>query len=305
MLKRYLLATRPWSFPVSVLPVLVTTAGLFSMGYSVSWLMALWAMFGILLFHAAGNTMSDYYDFVRGVDAQDTYGAKTLVAGEMTAAEMKRFAYILFAVAMLNGLAIAWVSGWQLLWIGIAGGLVAFCYSGMKFRALGDLAIFINFGILPALGTAMVVLPHSTGEMADASLYTDALWLVLCFVPITNAVLHANNTRDIQTDLRAGIRTLPMTIGVRASQVVYYVEVLLPMVWVAVCVALSKLPWGALLILLSAPMAWGNCRTMARLTTDKDAINHLDEMTAKLQLVSSILLFAGIMGSVAIRQYFG
>ena len=298
-MKTYFLATRPWSFSVSALPVLVTTAGLFSMGYPVSWGMALWATLGIVLFHAAGNTLSDYYDFTRGVDAADTYGAKTLLAGEMTAPQMKRFAYTLFVIASLNGLAIAWASSWQLLWIGITGGIVAFFYSVLKFRAMGDVAIFINFGILPALGTAIAVLPCSLFDTA----YTDALWLVLTFIPVTNAVLHANNTRDIPTDSRAHIRTLPMIIGLKASRIIYCVEVLLPCFWAVVCILAGKLPWGALLILLSLPIAFGNCRTMMRFPADRDAINHLDEQTAKQQLISSLLLFAGIMGTVGFKYF--
>lgn len=299
--RTYFIATRPWSFPVSVMPVLVTTAGLFWTGYEVSWCMALWAVAGIVLFHAAANALSDYYDYRRGVDAADTYGSRTLVDGAMTDVQVRRYAYILFALAVLNGLAIAWASSWSLLWIGAAGGLTAFFYWVMKFRALGDVDIFLNFGLLPALGTAMVVAPDAAG----GAVYTDALWLVLAYVPITNAVLHANNTRDIATDTRARIRTVPMIIGVRASQIIYYVEVLLPAVWVLVCILCGKLPWGALLILLSLPMAWGNCRMMAGLTTDKDAINHLDELTAKQQLVSSLLLFAGIMGSAGFAYFFG
>ena len=299
--RTYFIATRPWSFPVSVMPVLVTTAGLFWMGYPVSWCMSLWATVGIILFHAAANALSDYYDYRRGVDAADTYGSRTLVDGAMTDVQIKRYAYILFTLAVLNGLAIAWASSWNLLWIGAVGGLTAFFYWVLKFRALGDVDIFLNFGLLPALGTAMVVVPDASG----CAVYTDALWLILAYVPITNAVLHANNTRDIATDTRANIRTVPMMIGVPASQALYYIEVMLPVVWVVVCILCGKLPWGALLILLSLPMAWGNCRMMARLSTDKDAINHLDELTAKQQLVSSLLLFAGIMGTVGFTHFFG
>lgn len=299
--KTYFLATRPWSFPVSVMPVLVTTAGLFSMGYPVSWGMSLWAIVGIVLFHAAANALSDFYDYRRGVDAADTYGSRTLVDGAMTDRQMLRYAYVLFALAVLNGLAIAWVSSWNLLWIGAIGGLTAFFYSVLKFRALGDVDIFLNFGLLPALGTAMVVVPDSS----CCAVYTDALWLVLAYVPITNAVLHANNTRDIATDTRARIHTVPMLIGVRASQIIYYIEVLLPVLWVVVCIIFGKLPWGALLIALSLPVAWRNCRTMARLSTDKDAINHLDEQTAQQQLISSFLLIVGIMGSVGFVRFFG
>lgn len=286
MLKRYLIATRPWSFPVSVVPVLVTTAGLSFLGYPVSWGLMVAAMVCSILFHAAGNTISDYSDYQRGVDAADTFGSRTLVDRVLTIQQEKVLSIILLSVACLAGLILMFFTGWQLLIFGVLGALLAAFYFLFKFHALGDLDIFLCFGLLPALGTSFVV----TGAVQ-----WDALWFVLAFVPITNAVLHANNTRDITTDQRAHIRTLPMWIGVPASQLLYYVMVLFPLVWVVVCVLLAKLPWTSLLILLSAPVAWKNCSTMHRLTADPAAINTLDESTAQQQLLSSLLLFVGTL----------
>lgn len=280
------MATRPWSFPVSVVPVLVTTAGLSYLGYNVNWWLMLWALAGAMLFHAAGNTLSDYFDYRHGVDASDTFGSRTLVDGVITPERMLHLSIVLLAVACLCGLGLMLVTGWQLLLFGGAGALLAACYFFLKSHALGDVDIFLTFGFLPALGTSFVV----TGAVQ-----WEALWFVLAFIPVTNAVLHANNTRDIQTDLRANIRTVPMSIGKRASQWLYCIMVVFPLLWTVVCVLLGKMPWTALLIALSLPLALMNCRTMMRMDTVQGGINALDETTAKQQLIGSLLLFIGLL----------
>ena len=281
-MKRYFLATRPWSFPVSVVSILVTTVGLFYLGFPINWWLMAWAILGIILFHAAGNTLSDYFDFRRSVDTPAISGSRTLVDGIMTPQEMLRYALILLAVACVCGVGLMLATGWQLLIFGVLGALLASFYYVLKFHALGDLDIFLCFGLLPALGTSFVV----TGDVR-----WEALWFVLAFSPITNGVLHANNTRDILTDKAAHIHTLPMLIGLPISRLLYYSNVLLPILWVITCVILDKMPWAALAILLSLPLAIRNCKMMARFTGDNDAINHLDECTAQQQLISSGLLF--------------
>ena len=292
--KTYFLATRPWSFPVSVMPVLVTTAGLFSMGYPVNWCMSLWAIVGIVLFHAAANALSDYYDYRRGVDAADTYGSRTLVDGAMTDRQMLRYAYVLFALAVLNGLAIAWASSWNLLWIGAIGGLTAFFYSVLKFRALGDVDIFLNFGLLPALGTAMVVVP----DASCCAVYTDALWLVLAYVPITNAVLHANNTLDTPTDKAAGIKTFAMVIGEKPSVVLYCCYMVLPFLCVIAAVIAGMLPPLALICLLAGFKAFRNFKQAAGYrTAGREAMKGLDFHSSQLQLQFSLLLALGLFVS--------
>jgi len=281
MIKKYFLATRPWSFPVSTMSVLVTAAGLFSLGYAVNWWLTIWATIGIMIFHAAENVLSDFYDFRKGVDREDTFGSVTLTSGSLTAEQVWRFGWTLTALAVANGLIMAWVSGPQLLIYGGIGAVLAVCYPWLKYHALGDVDIFLEYGVLPALGTSFFV----TG-----ALQVEALWFVLAFVTITNGVLHANNTRDVVPDRRANITTVPMLIGKKASVLLYDVMVLLPAVWVALCCAIQRLPWLCLLQLATIALALPNCRQMHRFLTDDQAINDLDERTAKLQLINCVLL---------------
>ena len=291
-LKEYLLATRPWSFVVSAMPVMITTAYLFSEGYSVNWWMALWALVGIILFHAAGNTLSDYYDYMRGVDAEDTQGATMLRDGVFTPAEMRQYAHVLLFVACVSGGAMVFFAGYELLIIGLLGAALAAGYSWLKFHALGDVDVLLNFGILPALGTSLMV----TGDVVWSS-----LWVVPMFVPITMAVLHSNNTRDVACDRRAEITTLPMLIGKKASMWLYYIEVLLPVVWIILCVAIERVDYMAAFGILSLKVALRNLRQMHAFKDDEHAIDNLDQMTAQQQLICGLLLTVSLLVAGVIR----
>ena len=80
-LKDWMIAVRPWSFPASSMPVVVTLAYLYWMQQDINWVNGIWALLNIVVFHAAGNTWSDYFDYKHKVDARDTFGAKTLTTG--------------------------------------------------------------------------------------------------------------------------------------------------------------------------------------------------------------------------------
>ncbi len=280
-LKDWVLAVRPWSFPASLMPVIVTLAYLFWTRQGVSWVNGVWALLNIVLFHAAANVWSDYFDYKYKVDAADTFGAKTLSGGLFTPEEIMRLAVALLAVAVAAGLGILLRTGLTVLYIGLAGVLATLLYPQLKYRALGDVVIFVAYAVLPTLGTSFV----ATGQID---------WRVLWFaVPvglITVAILHANNTRDIRTDSRAAILTLAMKLGGRGSAFLYCVEVLLPFCWIMVCVACGIFPlWTSLMALALLPTV-GNVRMALRyLTGGEAAIAQLDEMTAKLQIQFSML----------------
>lgn len=292
-LKSYIIATRPWSFPVSTMSVIVSSACLYAMGFHFSIWMALWATIGIFLFHAAGNVLSDYVDFCKGVDRADTYCPPTLTSGQFCKREVLTLGLVLLAIACLNGLGIFLCTGWQVLVFGGLGAVLAAGYSWLKYHALGDLDITFEYGIIPALGTSFVL----TGAVQ-----WQILWVVPAFVTITNAVLHCNNTRDTASDTVAHIHTLPMLIGKKASIILYDVMMILPYVWIIVCAVIGKLPWVSLLTLVILPKALANCRQMHGFATASDAINNLDERTAQVQLLHTVCLTITLILSVVIHQ---
>ena len=280
--KAWLLATRPWSFPASAMPVLATLAYLFWRGHEINWLTGVWALLNIIVFHAAGNTWSDYYDYKRGVDREDAIGGMSIVSGEFQACEIKRLAWILLVIAVYAGVGLMLVAGLPVLYFGLAGCALIVLYPWLKYHALGDLDIFLTYSVLPILGTSYV---------ATGALNYETLWLMLPIGLITVGILHVNNTRDIEQDCRAGIKTFAMLVGKRVSVVLYIAELMLPFVCVLVAAIYGAMPWWSLVVLVALKPAIDNCRAMLKLPAEgMKALIGVDEKTAQLQLMFSLLL---------------
>lgn len=285
----WVIAVRPWSFPASAMPIIVTLAFLFYKGSEINWLYGEWTLIGMLLFHMTGNVWSDYFDFKKKVDADDTFGAKTLTTGMFKPEEIKRLAIGLLIVSVACGLGLFAVTGLPLLWIGLAGVLCTLLYPVLKFNALGDLDILLAFAFLPTLGTSYAV----TGAI-DWSV----LWIALPVGLITDGILHSNNTRDVITDKRAGITTMAMGLGNRFSAWLYGFEVIFPFIWVGVCSIIGIMPLTTLAIFFTLPVAIACAQTMMHsLTGGAGVISDLDVRTANLQLMfSALLTIAFIVG---------
>ncbi len=278
----WMIAVRPWSFPASAMPVIAATAYLFWQGAEINWLLALWALINIVIFHAAGNTWSDYFDFRKKVDADDTFGAKTLTTGMFTEKEILRLSLGLTTIAAAGGIGLLLLTGLPLLWIGLGGLFCTLLYPLLKYNALGDLVILLAYAFLPTIGTSFV----ATGAI-DWSILLIALPIGL----ITDGILHSNNTRDAQTDKRAGIKTMAMGLGSKASALLYGFEVLFPFVWVGVLSIIGFLPLTTIIIFLTLAVAIGCAQTMMKsLNGDMRIIADLDARTANLQLLFSTLM---------------
>ena len=281
-LKEWLTAVRPWSFPASTMPVVATLGYVYAVYDDVNWINGLWALVNIVVFHAAGNTWSDYFDYKHRVDAEDTYGVHTLTAGMFTPKEIFRLSLGLLAVALLGGMGLLLRAGMPLLYIGLGGLLCSVFYPALKYRAGGDAVILMAYSLLPTVGTVYA-----------ATLQWDwrILYLALPIGLITVAILHCNNTRDIETDRRAGIRTLAMGIGGRASVYLYCFEVIFPFLWLSGCIAGNILPVWCLLAWGAFVPAIANARKAAGyFKHGPAAIANLDEATARLQLLFSLLI---------------
>ena len=280
--KEWLLATRPWSFPASSMPVAVTLAFLYWRGFEVNWPVGLWTLLSVILFHAAGNTWSDYSDFKRGVDREDTIGGMSITSGEFLPSEIKCLSMLLLAVAAVSGLSLMLATGLPTLYLGLAGLALTMMYPFLKYHALGDVDIFLTYSLLPVLGTSYV---------ATGAFVMDVLWLVLPIGLITVGILHINNTRDIEHDKRAGIHTFAMLAGKRASAFIYCMEVTVPFVWVAICIIYNSMPLWSLIVLLALKPAIDNSRKALMFPKEgMKAVVGVDEATAKLQLMFSLLL---------------
>ena len=285
--KEWLIAVRPWSFPASAMPIIVTLAYLFWAGAEINWLLGLWALVGMLLFHCTGNVWSDYFDFKKKVDAEDTFGAKTMTTGMFKPEEIRNLAIGFLVVSVACGLGLLAVTGLPLLWIGLAGVACTLLYPVLKYNALGDFDIVMAFAFLPTLGTSYV---------ATGAIDWNVLFVALPVGLITDGILHSNNSRDVMTDRRAGITTMAMSMGPKMAVLLYGVEMYFPYAWIAVLSIAGLLPVYTVFIFLTLPVAIGNARTMAKsLKAGVEMIADLDVKTANLQLMFSVLLTAALV----------
>lgn len=288
--KEWFAATRYWSFPVSTMPLIVTFAYLFATGRipsgALPWVILALSLLGVVLLHAAGNVLSDWADHRSGVDSKDAYAVPNLVFGQFQPGEYLVFSIVLFVAGALVGLAIVVLSSVGVLIVGAAGVILTALYSFLKYHALGDLDVFVIFGVLTVVGLAFAV----TGTWCP-----DALVLSLPIGLITVSVLHANNTLDTPTDRAAGIRTFAMVIGEKASVVLYCCYMLLPFLCVIAAVVAGLLPPLALVCLLAVFKALRNLRQAAGYRTlGREAMKGLDFHSSQLQLQFSLLLAAGL-----------
>lgn len=285
--KEWLVATRFWSFSVSAMPVIVTVTFLMWKGYDIRWLCAVLALVGNVMFHAAGNVLSDWWDYRKGVDNEKAYAIPQLVFGQFTPREYLTFSSILFAVAICIGLVLTYLTGWELLIIGGIGALLAANYSFFKFRALGDIFVFICFAILPVIGTSFV---------ATGAVEWPALVISIPLGIFTIGVLHDNNTVDIETDKEAGIRTLPMLFGEKTSVKIFIAYMIIPFIAVIVSCILGYLPWLSLVCLIAAGAAAGNIKAaLGYFSKGRESMMGLDQKTAGLHMIFSILLAISLL----------
>lgn len=288
-IKDWLVATRPWSFTASGLTVLTVLFYQRWLTETVDWKLGLLAVLGIILFHAAGNMWSDYFDYTSGVDrVEGAYSSdSSLVREVFTPKQLRNFALSVLVVAIAVGLYLLWQTGWTLLWIGIGGLICTLGYPYLKYHALGDLDILLAYGFLPAIGTSYVAIGEIDWRV---------LWVALPIGLLVDSILHANNTRDMQTDRQASIRTMAHGLGKRLSVALYIFEVLFPFCWVVCCVPFGKFPYLALILVAVMKVAMGNSRQMREYleTDDPKTIAPLDQRSAALQMLFCIVMIISL-----------
>ena len=201
-------ATRPRTLPAAVAPVLVGTALAWRVGQA-KWGAAASCLGFALLVQIGTNFANDYYDFLKGADTAERVGPRRAVASGLIAPRTMRAAMIgVFAAAFLLGLTLLAYGGWPLLIVGVTSIACGIAYTGgpypLAYHGLGDLFVFIFFGLVATGATAFV----QTGRLSAASLVAGAAMGALA----TN-ILVANNYRDVETDAKAGKRTLLVRWG--------------------------------------------------------------------------------------------
>lgn len=286
--KAWALAARPKTLPAAIAPVLVGSALAYAEGH-FSPLPALAALLGALLIQIGTNFANDYFDFLKGVDTAQRKGpVRVLQSGLISPQELRAGIAMVFGLAALAGLYLAWIAGWPVLVIGALSLLCALAYSGGPYplasHGLGDVFVFLFFGLVAVGGTYYVqALSFSS-------------WALLAAVPVgalITAIIVVNNIRDIETDAQARKRTLAVMMGPQASKLEYAVLLdlayVMPLVmWLNGWSAWVLLPWASL------PLGVWLTMTMSK-AQEGPAFNQLLAQTAQLALAFSALLALGLI----------
>ncbi len=285
----WLMAARPRTLPAAVAPVLVGTAlaGFVHVFHPLRFIAAL---VGAVFIQVGTNLSNDYSDARRGADTEDRLGPVRVTAGGLVPPRQVLIAtYVSFGIAVLAGIYLVAVAGWQLLLVGAASILAGVLYTGgprpYGYEGLGEAFVFLFFGIVAVAGSYFVQVKHLNWE---------AFALAVPVGLLASAILVVNNYRDIDTDRRAGKRTLAVRIGRERTKglyaaIVYGAYLLAPVTWLfGPLKAWVLLPW------LTLPLAAGVARAV-RNRTDGASLNQALAQTGMLQLIFCVLLSAGLL----------
>jgi 1,4-dihydroxy-2-naphthoate octaprenyltransferase len=285
----WLMAARPRTLPASVAPVLVGSSLAAHDGpFHVLRFAA--ALLGAIFIQVGTNLSNDYSDARRGADTEDRLGPVRVTAGGLVPPRQVLIAtYVSFGVAVLVGTYLVAVAGWELLAVGAASILAGVLYTGgprpYGYEGLGELFVFLFFGIVAVTGSYFVQRQRLPWE---------AFALAVPVGLLAAAILVVNNIRDLETDRRAGKRTLAVRLGRERARLIYGLMVYGAFLTGPVPWLLGSLSFRLLLPWLALPLAVPIVRTVAQ-HTDGPSLNEALARTGMLQLVFCVLLSAGVL----------
>ncbi len=298
-MKLWITAGRAWALPASITPVIFGTVLAVTIGgASFDLPLFLAAFVGMAVLQVAANLLNDVYDYRNGIDRQ-VYPASGAVVREWITPRqgLQAGAACLALGALLGFYAVSRV-GLPILCLGVVGVLCAVLYTWgpwpLKYHAFGDLAVFLNFGVLGALGAWTV----QTGSLS----WVPAVWAVPMSLLVI-AILHSNNWRDIAYDSDGKIRTVASCLGDTGSQTYQRVLLFAPFVIIALLVLLThvtplapRMPATFLVTLLALPLAVRLARTGAHRHDPQsaEAFAGMDGATAQLNLLFGLLCVAAL-----------
>jgi 1,4-dihydroxy-2-naphthoate octaprenyltransferase len=284
----WLLAARPKTLPAAAAPVVVGTAvalseGVFRPGPALA------ALLGALLIQIATNFANDVFDYKKGADTGQRLGPlRVTQAGLLSPAQVMAGMWLTFGLAVLVGLYLVWIGGWPIVVIGLLSILSGMAYTGgpfpLGYNGLGDLFVFIFFGLVAVCGTYYV---------QALTLSPAAIWASAPVGLLATAILVVNNLRDIDTDRAAGKKTMAVRLGERGVQSEYLLLVggayLVPLLMGLTGAA----SWGVGLAWLSLPLV----RPLVTMIFHQKGrpLNHALAGTARLELVYGILFSVGLI----------
>ena len=281
-------AIRPFSFTASAVPVLVGSFLAWQeMPSGFNWGIFIMVLLAGVIYHAATNLISDYFDYIKGIDTKETQGSSKILPFELMAPRAILWgSIVLWIIGIALGFILVALRGTPILILGIAGFMGGLFYTadpiGIKYRALGVPWVFLMMGPLMVLGAYLA---------QGLAFSWHVIWISLPVGLLVAAILHANDFRDIDDDSRAGIKTSSIVGGKLFATVEYYFMLIGSYVSIIAMVVLKILsPWS-LLVLLTFPIALKLMRIIKPDTDNRNpALATADIQTAQFHFLFGVIL---------------
>jgi len=275
---QWIAGARPKTLPAAIAPVLVGTS---FAGYNATFLHTLLALIVALALQVGVNYANDYSDGIKGTDS-DRVGPMRLVgSGAATPEAVKKAALLSFLIAAIAGLILASQTSWLLILLGAVCIGAAWTYTGgpkpYGYQALGEVSVFIFFGVVATVGTYYVQTESISREVLLASFAMGAL---AC------AILVLNNLRDLEKDRSSGKKTLAVVMGDRETRDLYKWLMFFALV---MSVALTFFSFYYLLALISLPLVSKSVRTV-RAGASGDVLIDLLAKTGRIQIIYAVAI---------------
>jgi 1,4-dihydroxy-2-naphthoate polyprenyltransferase len=290
--KLWLVAARPRTLPAAVSPVLVGTSLAVGEG-TFRPLAFVCALIGSIFIQIGTNLSNDYSDARRGADTEDRLGPVRVTAGGLMPPRTVLIGtYVAFGIAVLAGIYLIVLAGWQLLLVGAASILAGILYTGgprpYGYEGLGELFVFLFFGVVAVVGSYFV---------QTEDLRWEAFALSVPVGLLAAAILLVNNIRDADTDRRAGKKTLAVRLGRDGARKLFVGCLVVAYLTVPLVVLFGDdISPLTLLALLTLPLAVPLVRTV-RERTDGPSLNQALAKTGMLLGLFSLLLSIGLLAS--------
>ena len=287
---QWLEGARPRTLPAAVAPVLAGTGVAAFLDQAVWW-KALLALVVSLALQVGVNYANDYSDGIRGTDENRVGPLRLVGSGAATARSVKLAAFGCFGAAAVVGLVLAATTSWWLVLLGLLCIVAAWFYTGGKspygYHALGEVMVFVFFGLVAVMGTTYV----QTSTLAAVSL-VPSLYAGIGVGALACAILVANNLRDIPTDRVAGKRTLAVVLGEGRTRALF--ALLLGAAAVSLLALALATTWWALLGLVFVATAVPAARLVLAGTTGRELVPVLQK-TGVAELLYAVGAFAGLL----------
>ncbi len=246
-------------------------------------------MAGSLLLQVGVNLANDYFDSVRGFDTEERVGPiRVTHSGLISPNKVRNAMFFTFFIVACIGIYLIIVAGLPIFAVGVSSILAALMYSGGPYplasHGLGDLFVFIFFGLVAVCGTYYVQTLHIT------------LLAVMASIPIgllITAILVVNNLRDLGTDAKVNKRTLAVILGERATRIEFIILITSSYLMAVLLWVVRGSSLWMLLPLISVPMAWSTARGVMIQTGS--VLNEALALTARLSLLYGVLLAIGLI----------